>query len=154
MAWATGSGVLTLWFALGWLASALAVRRAQPAPASWQVEVNALRERLRITREVKVRVSACGMSPIVAGLWRPVILMPEAARGWSNDRRHSVLLHELAHIRRGDLRVQVLAHAAIAAYWFNPLVWIASSHLRSERERASDDEVLRTGTITTYAAIR
>ena len=32
-----------------------------------------------------------------------------------------MLLHELAHVRRGDLRVQALAQVACTAYWFNPL---------------------------------
>ena len=145
MLWASGSVALALWFALGWLATAIVVHRARPAPVSWQVEINGLCERLRVAREVRVRMVAGDSSPIVAGLWRTVILMPDAANRWNADQRHSVLLHELAHVRRGDLFAQALGQAAAIAYWFNPLVWIALSHLRSERERACDDEVLRSG---------
>jgi hypothetical protein len=80
------------------------------------------------------------------------VLLPAAAFEWDAERRRSVLLHELAHVRRGDLRVQALAQAACAVYWFNPLAWIAASHLRSEREQACDDEVLRSGARpSTYA---
>jgi hypothetical protein len=67
------------------------------------------------------------------------------ARAWTDERRHAVLLHELAHVHRGDCRVQALAQAACALYWFNPLVWKAAAALRAERERACDDEVLRHG---------
>jgi hypothetical protein len=84
-------------------------------------------------------------SPLATGLWRSAILLPPQAFAWSTERRHAVLLHELAHIRRRDARTQLFAHYACALYWFNPFVWIAAAHLRSERERACDDEVLRLG---------
>src|SRR6185369_3782799 len=48
--------------------------------------------------------------------------------------------------------VQVLADAARAIYWFNPIFWIASSRLRRESEHACDDAVVRLGsTGTRYA---
>jgi hypothetical protein len=63
-----------------------------------------------------------------------------------------VLAHELAHIQRHDWVVQVLADAARAIYWFNPIFWIASSRLRRESEHACDDAVVRLGsTGTRYA---
>ena len=36
-----------------------------------------------------------------------------------------VLGHELAHIRRYDWLMHLAAALLRAAYWFNPLVWIA-----------------------------
>ena len=92
-------------------------------------------------------------SPIAVGFFRSTILLPSTAVSWSDDRRRAVLLHELAHIKRGDCRIQALAQAACALYWFNPLVWTALRDFGTERERACDDEVLRTGTLaSTYAA--
>ena len=57
-----------------------------------------------------------------------------------------VLLHELAHVRRGDWLVQVFAESARAAFWFNPLFWIGCARLRRESECACDDQVLAAGT--------
>jgi bla regulator protein BlaR1 len=146
LTWAAGSLILVLWFALGWVLSAWTSRRAQLSPAQWQLEVNALRQKLRIRPEVHVRVSRTHASPLAVGLFRPTVLLPESALAWTGERRRAVLLHELAHIRRGDCRVQALAQTACAFYWWNPLIWMAVARLRSERERACDDEVLCGGT--------
>jgi HEAT repeat protein len=92
-------------------------------------------------------------SPLAAGFARPTILLPRLAAEWDAERRRAVLLHELAHVRRRDCRVQLLAQAVCALYWFNPLVWIAVGQLRLERERACDDEVLQHGAVpSSYAA--
>jgi TonB family protein len=56
-----------------------------------------------------------------------------------------VLCHELAHVTRRDWTVQVVAEFLRAAYWFNPLAWLACNRLRHESERAADDTVLLRG---------
>ena len=61
------------------------------------------------------------------------------------DKLEAVLLHELAHVARFDLWTSFAAHVACAAYWFNPLVWMAARRMRIEGERACDDAVLRCG---------
>jgi beta-lactamase regulating signal transducer with metallopeptidase domain len=148
-----GTAAVTLWFAIGWLSARRQSRRAQPAPLAWQLELNNLRERMRIERQVRLGLIDEHSSPLATGLFRSAILLPRSAAAWSADRRRAVLLHELAHIKRRDCRVQLLAHIACALYWFNPLVWMAVSRLRSERERACDDEVLRFGAqASSYAA--
>jgi hypothetical protein len=141
-----GGAVCLLWFSLGWIAAARSVRRSRPAPPSWQLEVNALCERWRMTREVRLGLIEGVTSPLAVGLRRSTILLPDVATTWSAERRRAVLLHELAHVRRGDCPTQLVTQAACALYWFNPLVWLAAARLRAERERACDDEVLRTGT--------
>ncbi len=73
------------------------------------------------------------------------LLLPEAARRWSDEQLRSVLLHEIAHLKRRDTVVQVLTQIACALHWFNPLVWFAAWRLHVERERACDDLVLSNG---------
>jgi beta-lactamase regulating signal transducer with metallopeptidase domain len=140
-----GTAAFALWFVCGWLSSARLSRRAKAAPVAWQLEVNALCHRLRIDREVRLGLIDEPMSPIATGLLRPAVLLPRASAAWSDERRRAVLLHELAHIKRGDCGVQLVAQIACAIYWFHPLVWMAAGKLRSERERACDDHVLRCG---------
>jgi TonB family protein len=83
--------------------------------------------------------------PLTWGMVRPRILLPDAAKEWSPDRRRAVLSHELAHIARHDWFVQICAELACSLYWFHPLVWFAAASLRNESERACDDSVLNGG---------
>lgn len=79
------------------------------------------------------------------GLIRPTIVLPEAARAWTDDRLRIVLCHELAHVHRGDWGTQLAAELLRALYWFNPLAWIACRRLRLDSEHACDDAVLNAG---------
>lgn len=151
--WAAGSIALLVWFAVGWWLAWRTARRATLAPASWQLEVTDLAARLRITREVRLGMLASNTSPLTVGLWTPHILLPPAALSWEASDRRAVLLHELAHVRRHDLRIHLMTQAACALYWFNPLVWLAARALKREREHACDDEVLDHGArASAYAA--
>jgi hypothetical protein len=79
------------------------------------------------------------------GVFRPRVLLPAEAADWDDTRLRAVLLHEMAHIKRGDAVVQWLAQLSCALHWFNPLVWFAARRLRAESERACDDLVLTNG---------
>lgn len=86
-------------------------------------------------------------SPATFGLASPRILMPvDLLKDLTDAELKPVLLHELSHIRRGDLWANFLQTLLQILYWFHPFVWLASSRLRREREMVVDDEVLlRTG---------
>jgi TonB family protein len=96
-------------------------------------------------RPVTVLQSAHPTLLVTCGLVRPKIILPEAARSWTDDRVRIVLYHELAHVRRRDWIVQLAAEVVRSIYWFHPLVWIACNRLRQESERACDDAVLNRG---------
>ena len=83
--------------------------------------------------------------PLVAGLRRPVILLPEEAMEWDDERLEVVLNHESAHVERMDPLAQFIADLACVLYWPLPWVWLAARRLRTEAELACDDGVLRSG---------
>ena len=106
---------------------------------------HALSLALGIRRHVDVLESAAGTMPMTFGVLRSAVFMPSDATDWTDERRRIVLLHELAHVRRGDVWSHWLARTALALYWWNPLAWKCWSEFLKERERAADDLVLDSG---------
>ncbi len=100
---------------------------------------------LGVRQRVCLLVDARRTIPVVWGVWRPRLVLPAEAERWEERQLQSVLLHELAHIRRRDTAAQWLIQIACALHWFNPLVWLAAWRLHAERERACDDLVLASG---------
>lgn len=83
--------------------------------------------------------------PVVCGLWRPRIVLPEEAQGWDERRLAAVMAHERMHVERGDLWWQLVGRMARAVYWLNPLAWVALREQRMACEKACDDGVLGRG---------
>lgn len=91
-------------------------------------------------------------SPIVSGWLRPVILVPVDFPQWPFGRRRMAILHESAHIIRGDHWILLLFVLAKAVYWFHPLVWWLTRTAEQQREMACDDHVLKSGVQSTAYA--
>jgi TonB family protein len=131
---------------------ALGRMRGRANPSPHRDRVRALAETLGIRHEVEVLETAAGGMPMTFGLLRPAIFMPTDAETWTDDRRQMVLLHELAHVRRGDVATHLMARVALSLYWWNPLAWTAWREFLKERERAADDLVLNSGAAATEYA--
>ena len=144
--WITGTAGISCHVLMGHLAAWRLYRTTRRMQEPWIDEAEELARELGINTGLCFVKSTQVSVPFVLHLWRPVIVIPEAAAEWPWDRVRAVLLHELAHIKRNDVHIQTLAQMACAAYWFNPLVWFAANQLRLECERACDDSVLMGGT--------
>jgi ankyrin repeat protein len=137
---------------LGW--QLFRLRRIQRAAIPWlngRDLVRALAAESCVSRRVDVLLHEEIQAPVTCGAIRPVILLPFSVRNWSESDLRRALIHELEHVRRGDWTMQRIARAAVACYWFHPLVWIAWRRLCIEAERAADDAVLRTVPSAEYA---
>lgn len=145
--WAVVAAVLLGRVAAGAAAVWRIVRRSEALDApAWKRPLFEAADRLELAREPRLLWSEEVQLPFTAGLFRPTIVLPSTADGWSDERRRAVLLHELAHVRRRDVFGHLLGRVACAVYWFNPLVWLAARRARAESERACDDLVLSVGT--------
>ena len=109
------------------------------------IAMTALCSKLKIRRPITLLIHPHKTIPVVWGIFRCRLMLPVAARQWSDEQLQSVLMHELAHIKRGDILVQLLTQVACALHWFNPLVWFAAWRVDVERERSCDDHVLANG---------
>ncbi len=120
-------------------------RSCASAPPSYLHAVDGCRSVLGIRRRVAVMVSPRVSTPVLFGLRRPTILLPEDfGKVVLEAQVETVLLHELAHVKRYDLLSGWVAGLLTCLYWFHPMVWMANLMLRREREMACDDVVLRT----------
>ena len=96
-----------------------------------------------VKRKVRLKLSANGAGPAVCGLFWPVILVPQnLARNFGSRYLRVVLLHELSHIKRGDLWVNLTQTVLQVVYFYNPLLWLANSIIRKVREQAVNETVL------------
>lgn len=84
--------------------------------------------------------------PTVIGVLRPMILLPATlTTGLTTDELSAILSHELAHIRRYDLWMNLLQRVIESLLFFHPVVWFLSRRLSAEREICCDDLVVRCG---------
>jgi beta-lactamase regulating signal transducer with metallopeptidase domain len=133
---------------LAWLAS----RSRQVQDPRWTALVADIASRYGIRRPIVLLQSDHPTLLVTWGAIVPKIILPAAAREWTEDRARIVVGHELAHIQRRDWLVHIGAALLRSVYWFNPLVWIACARLRRESEHACDDAVLNLGVAgTDYA---
>jgi beta-lactamase regulating signal transducer with metallopeptidase domain len=111
----------------------------------WLELASELQQRLQLQRPVELREHADAVMPMTVGIVRPVLLLPRQAHEWDESMRRAVLIHELAHVQRGDVASQLIGRISCLLYWFHPLAWYALRRLRQEREQACDDAVVQSG---------
>ena len=114
--------------------------RVTDVPGYWKEKIKELVDLLHIRQPVALLESAIVKVPMMAGVFKPVILVPLGLLSQLPPRQvEAILLHELAHIRRKDYLVNLLQSCAEALFFFNPAVWWISSLIREERENCCDD---------------
>ena len=111
------------------------------------------RRALRVNAYVGVATSDVVRSPIVMGIFRPLIVIPaELLDKLRADELELVLMHELAHVRRLDNLTLLLQRLVVALLFFHPAAWLCGRMLQREAEQACDDLVVNaTGRPVSYA---
>ena len=101
------------------------------------------RSNLKVRSEVAVVYDDSLKSPALFGLFHPkIIISPEIVKRLSSEELRYIFLHELSHLKRGDLLVNGLVLAIQVIYWFNPLVWLALFQMKKDCEIACDATAL------------
>lgn len=99
--------------------------------------------RLGLKKRIELGQSKDITTPVSFGLLRPYIVLPETGLGNLSDAElDHVLLHELTHIRHGDLITNYLFCGVQALFWVNPMVWAALRQMRRDREAYCDWDVM------------
>ena len=99
------------------------------------LEVTARKLNLKKVPQVILTNKVC--CPAVFGVFRPVLLMPaDNLKNLTRQDTEHILLHELAHIKRGDLWVSLFQTVLQIVYVYNPLLWVANAKIRKVREES------------------
>jgi bla regulator protein BlaR1 len=151
--WQASTLLLGLWSVGVLLTAAIGVRRwrltrgvlTRGVPASHAVEAVAteIASCLSLERVPRIRLSTDVQTPFVAGLVRPIVVLPtDRFAALSTDEQHMVLCHELAHVKRADLWIGCVPAIAERLFFFHPLVHLATREYALWRESACDLTVL------------
>jgi beta-lactamase regulating signal transducer with metallopeptidase domain len=144
--WLAGAVICLVRLASGALAIRSLLQNSCAVPGSDWAECLAVAQRtLGLRGRTHIRLAGPGFIPSATGLFRRTILLPDEAIHWTREQRRAVILHELAHFRRGDLWIHALGRIACALHWFNPFAWLLQHQLSVEREFAVDELVVEHG---------
>jgi beta-lactamase regulating signal transducer with metallopeptidase domain len=131
VAWALGVVVLVLVWTMRWSRIRAALKAASP---------------IDLPIPLPAMSSPAQVEPGVVGVLRPVLVLPHGiADRLSPAELDAIIAHELCHVRRRDNLTGAVHMLVQALFWFHPLVWWLGDRLIAERERASDEGVVRAG---------
>jgi len=103
------------------------------------------RRQIGVRRDIRLRISETIPSPAVCGFFSPTVLIPTfLVEKLSTEGLRATLIHELAHIKRGDLWVNSVQTFLQIIYFYNPFVWFANAVIRRVCEEAVDETVIVT----------
>ncbi len=109
-----------------------------------------VRHRFGIHANVPLLVSRDVVTPGIAGIFNPRIILPlNCVKALSDEELRCVFVHELTHFRRGDLFVHHVLLLICYLHWFNPMAWLLLRAFKSSMEQACDAEVIDTACIGT-----
>ena len=139
--WTAGVLLLALHLLYGWLrVRHIRTRSWVYAMDRWPEAVLHAARRFGSPQRVRLLVSSLVDVPAVIGVLRPAIVVPASAlAGLPPAHLEAILIHELAHIRRGDYLVNVVQCVVEVLLFYHPAVWWVSGQIRREREHCCDD---------------
>lgn len=141
MLWFAGIFVLVVRTTVVYAISRRKLNSAMPLGRSGFVSLCAAQMGTRYTGDMYL--SDVSRVPVLFGLLHPRIILPASAARMTDEELKHVVLHELAHKKRGDMGVKALWSLLLFVNWFNPVLWLADRLLARDIECACDEKVIR-----------
>lgn len=98
---------------------------------------------MKIKSNLGVRVCPVVSGPMLTGLLKPVIILPDV--NILPEAMPFILKHELVHFKRRHLITKGLALIAVTINWFNPVIYLVYRHLALQMELTCDKLVVGNG---------
>ncbi len=106
-------------------------------------QIERLSAKLGFSKKIRAGISNGAIVPCVAGHFKPILFLPASIyTGLSAEQIESILLHELAHIKRNDYLINYIQQVFTALLFFNPFVILLNRIIATEREHCCDDLVI------------
>jgi HEAT repeat protein/protein involved in polysaccharide export with SLBB domain len=136
--------LLSRW-AAGWVYLRRLRRTAVPVAAPAVDLLATCRAELGLHGGIILGLHPAIRSPVLFGLRRPTILVPDDWPAMTEATQRAGLLHELAHLARGDHRLVPLLQLVRVLFFFHPGVRWLLARLECERELLCDEAVVAQG---------
>ena len=151
--WMVGVVVLSGRLLMGFVGLYRWRHHLEPLPERLAQRIASLSEGLGMRGFPGVFISPTVLQAMAVGYLRPMVLLPAAMiTQMQPEMLEAVIAHELAHIRRLDLWVNLAQRVTETLLFYHPAVWWLSNCLRSERELCCDELAVKaTGERITYA---
>ena len=119
-------------------------KNVQDVTQEWNNFLQKVSASLQITKSIAIKVSTNIATPLTVGVFKPIILLPLAAvNSLTTDQLESIIIHELAHIKRNDYFINLFLLLIDAFMFFNPFTKAIKKQILLEREHCCDDIVLQ-----------
>jgi membrane fusion protein (multidrug efflux system) len=152
MAWLAGVLILSTRLAIGFGITLWIRVNIKPLSEEFEQRVRILGDRLGVDARDRVFVCVKIGQAVAVGFIRPVVLIPAPwLTQFTPEMIEAVLAHELAHIRRWDLWVNVVQRIIETLLFYHPAVWWLSSRIRLEREMCCDEIAAQCSDRVSYA---
>ncbi len=140
--WAVGMVISLIHFAVRYKAFRKSIRRlSRSAGRDTQILADGIATSMGIWSEVRVLVLKGLASPMMTGLFKPTVLLPE--REFSKAELRLVIRHELTHFKHKDLWFKLLVVLCRAIYWFDPIMLLIDRCIDRECEYFCDSSVMK-----------
>ncbi|WP_425636308.1 M56 family metallopeptidase [Algoriphagus yeomjeoni] len=104
--------------------------------------------KMNISKNVELRLTCYGVSPITFGFLKPIILIPAGLiLQLTPVQLEAIIAHELAHVKRNDYLVNLFQSALEVLFFYHPCYWWMNQTVKELRENAADDLAVQVGVV-------
>lgn len=142
--WLLGSICLLARYVVGWLVIRMvALGATKTEPEGWSHAIDRATSLASLNSRIVVRVSSNISTPMLVGMTRPLVLVPESMLQLSpsDARVQAALSHEAMHIRRADAHWNFMLFVCLLFWWPIPMVHWMKKRMFWLRELLCDAEV-------------
>lgn len=139
--WLLGIGIFSLRLLGSWLYIEFLIKSKLPIVSLVQSNlISNLKAHFGIKQEINISESQHIQSPMLVGWLKTVILFPIGViNQLESEEIEAILAHELAHLVRKDIWINVAQTMIEALLYYHPAIWWISTNIRVERENCCDE---------------